>query len=189
MVDVRNHSVRYAYRAWQLFNKPVLRGVFIFILIMSLFYGFVHSPDVELSFFSHHLRLIASITGSILSALGYETTVSESTISTPQMTLQIVRGCDAIEPTVAFIAAVIASPVSSWSKIPGIFIGSFCLYLINLGRIVSLFFIGIYSPQIFKVVHESIWQALIIILAIVFWAYWVRWATRKPRGPSKNATS
>ena len=94
--------------------------------------------------------------------------------------MTIVRGCDAIEPVAAFTAAVFASPVSFWLKIPGVVVGALALLLINLARLVSLFFVGIYFPAAFDLIHMDVWQAAFIVLAICFWAIWVQWATRGP---------
>ena len=56
------------------------------------------------------------------------------------------------------------------------------LLLINLVRLVSLFFIGVYWPKALDVMHEDVWQAAFIVLAIVLWAIWVQWATRPGTG-------
>ena len=96
-------------------------------------------------------------------------------------------GCDAIEPIVLFAAAVLASPVSFRTKIPGILIGWILLLVINLLRLVTLFIVAISFPTLYDVLHEHIWQAVFVVLAIVFWAIWVQWATRPERG-SSNAT-
>ncbi len=80
--------------------------------------------------------------------------------------------------------AVLASPVSLWAKIPGLLVGWICLPVINFLRLVSLFIIGISFPAFFDVVHEHIWQAVFVVLAIVFRAIWVQLATRSDRGSS-----
>ena len=95
--------------------------------------------------------------------------------------VRIVRGCDALEPTAAFVAAVLASPVVFRRKLPGLLIGVPSMLTINLGRVVSLFFIGIHFPSIFETAHYEIWQAAFIVLAVAFWAIWVQWATRDRR--------
>lgn len=159
-------------------TNPVLRAIVVFVLLMSLFYGFVHSPEPEGTIFHHHLRFIASVSGGILAMLGHDVTVNGTSIDTPDIAFRIVRGCDGIEPTAAFVSAVIASPVSFWPKIPGILIGTISLLVINLGRIVSLYYVGVYYPRLLEFVHEILWQAGFVILAIVFWAVWVQWATR-----------
>ena len=95
--------------------------------------------------------------------------------------MEIVRGCDAIEPVAVFSAAVLASPVLMSRKLSGSLVGAVVLQLINFFRLVTLFFIGAYSRTIFDVLHESVWQAAFVLLALVFWAIWVQWATRAQR--------
>jgi exosortase/archaeosortase family protein len=80
------------------------------------------------------------------------------------------------------VAAVIASPVRFARKIPGLAIGVPSLLAINLLRVVSLFYIGVHHKEIFERVHYEIWQAVFIVLAVVFWAIWVQWATRRRTG-------
>ena len=145
---------------------------------MGLFYGFVHTPANETTAFRSYLALIARVVGGILGLFGYEAAVSETVIHTPQFSIEIVRGCDAIEPAATYMAAVLASPVGLWPKLPGILIGTAAIMLINLIRIVSLFFVGVYYRSAFDVLHEDIWQAAFIVLAVGFWAIWVQWATR-----------
>lgn len=168
-------------------SNPVLRAIVVFVLLMSLFYGFIHSPDSKGTIFHHHLRFIASVSGGILDLLGHDVTVDDTIIETPDIGFQIVRGCDGIEPTAAFISAVIASPISFWPKIPGILIGTISLLIINLGRIVSLYYVGVYYPDQLEFVHEILWQAGFVILAIIFWAVWVQWATRPHHDQSVEA--
>ena len=101
------------------------------------------------------------------------------TITASGFPVQIVRGCDGLEPIAAFVAAVAASPVSVLAKVPGIMIGAVCLWLINLGRIISLVLIGVHFPKAFDAMHQEVWQAAFIVLAIGFWAIWVQVVTRK----------
>ncbi len=162
----------------------MLRAVIVFVVLIGLFYGFVRTPTSEGEQFRPYLELIAATTAGVLDLLGYEITVNDTMVSSSQFSMQIVQGCDAIEPIALFAAAVVASPVSLWAKIPGLLVGWVSLLLINLLRLVSLFIIGISFPALFDVMHEHIWQAVFIVLAIVFWAIWVQWATRPDRGTS-----
>lgn len=173
-------------RLRHILTQPVFRSAAVFLLIMGVFYAFVHSPQSASKIFNPHLRMIASTTGGILRLAGFDATVSDTKIITKDITVKIVRGCDAIEPMAAFIAAVLASPVSMWPKLMGIIIGTLSLFVINFVRIISLFWVGMYYPDVFTFMHESIWQAAFILLAIMFWAFWVKWASRKPRRQSNH---
>ena len=158
-----------------------VRAIVVFVVLMGLFYGFVHTPANETTAFRPYLALLARVVGGILGLFGYDISVAETTVHSPQFSLEIVRGCDAIEPAATYIAAVLASPVGVWPKIPGILIGTAAIMLINLVRIVSLFFVGVYYRSAFNMMHEGVWQAAFVVLAIVFWAVWVQWATRGKR--------
>ena len=165
---------------WPIAPRAV-RAIVVFVVLMGLFYGFVHTPANDTTAFRPYLALIARVVGAILALFGYDISVAETTVHSPQFSLEIVRGCDAIEPAATYVAAVLASPVGVWAKIPGILIGTAAIMLINLFRIISLFFVGVYYPNAFNMIHEGVWQAAFVALAIVFWGVWVQWATRGDR--------
>ena len=77
------------------------------------------------------------------------------------------------------ISSRLASPVALWTKLPGVFIGTFALMSLNLVRIVSLYYVRRYRPDVFEFMHVEVWQALFIFLAVLFWALWAVWATRR----------
>jgi len=104
----------------------------------------------------------------------------------PGFSLSIERGCDAIHPSALFVAAVLASPVALWTKLPGCLAGTFVLMALNLLRIVSLFYAKIYWPRAFDVLHVEVWQALFILLAVLLWAAWAAWALRRPRPAARG---
>jgi exosortase/archaeosortase family protein len=59
-------------------------------------------------------------------------------------------------------------------------VGTAFLAVVNLIRIASLFLIGIHFPKTFELMHGEVWQIAFILLAILFWALWIGWATRPP---------
>lgn len=159
-------------------RHPILRAVVIFAVLMGLFYGLIHRPSAAND--DPFLALIASAAGAILKLLGQDIMVTNTTIQSiqsPSFSMGIVRGCDALEPVAAFTAAVLASPVAFRLKLPGIVIGAGALLIINLFRIVMLFFVGLHARNLFDLIHLDIWQAVFVVLAIAFWALWVQWAT------------
>ena len=114
----------------------------------------------------------------MLSVLGHDITVTGTSISSPRFSVQIVRGCDAVEAIALYVCAVLAFPLPFLKKLPGLIIGALLLLVVNLVRIVSLFLIGVYSPEIFTLTHLDVWQALFIFFAVLLWILWLIWATR-----------
>ena len=76
-------------------------------------------------------------------------------------------------PLVLFIGAVMAYPSPARSKSLGVLLGLVVLSLVNVARIMSLFWIGSAYPQYLDVAHLLVWQSAIILLAIVLWLFWI----------------
>ena len=65
--------------------------------------------------------------------------------------------------------------------------GTAVLMLINLVRVVTLYYVGVWWPRVFNVVHVDVRQAVFIFLAISLWVLWARWATLNRSEPSHAA--
>jgi exosortase/archaeosortase family protein len=52
---------------------------------------------------------------------------------------------------------------------------------LNLVRIISLYYLQRWSMTWFDWFHLYLWQALIILDALVFWLVWLRWLPRTAR--------
>lgn len=127
--------------------------------------------------FPAYLRFNARASATILSLVEDSIHVHGNSIQ-GRYPLTIERGCDAIEPSALFLSGVLAFPAPFLAKLPGMFVGTFCLMVINLFRVVSLFYVGVFYPKYFHIVHVDIWQSLFVFLAILFWILWALWATR-----------
>lgn len=166
-------------REWLSAKRPVFRAVLIFLALLAAFYTFEFTHLARGPARHAYLRWIANTSARILTVMGHDAEADGTDVRSSRFSVKIVRGCDALDPTAAFVAAVFASPVSLWSKLPGLLIGTASLLLINLVRVVSLFYIGIHFPAAFKFMHHDVWQAAFVVLAVVFWLIWVQWATRR----------
>jgi len=189
----RTSSATTNQAAWLPDKKPVLRFLLIFGGLIGLFYAVFLLPPNEYprvgKFFTTYLSFYARVSGSVLSILGHDITVIGQSISSPEFRVQVVRGCDAIEATALFVAAVIASPVALRWKIPGVLCGMVLLGVFNLARIVSLFYIGIHcSKKTFDTVHVEVWQPVFILLAVCLWLLWATWAKRRTTGGKTSRT-
>jgi exosortase/archaeosortase family protein len=49
---------------------------------------------------------------------------------------------------------------------------------LNLVRIISLYYLQRWNSVWFEWFHLYLWQALIILDALVFWLIWLRWLPR-----------
>jgi len=100
--------------------------------------------------------------------------------------VSIERGCNGIEAVIILIAALAAFPSTWKQKLVGFCAGFIAIQLLNLVRIISLFYMGQWSMVWFEWFHLYLWQALIIIDALVVWLLWLRWISR--RRPAATTT-
>lgn len=155
----------------------LLRIVVVFGLVIGLYYALAATDAYETRIFQPYVEINADLSGRILTLFGFEMSVGKDSLSSPEYGLSIGKGCDGLEPTALFVAAVLAFAAPIRLKLPALLLGVPLLAAVNLVRIVSLFLVGIYYPDLFHVMHVDVWQVLYILVGIVFFAVWLLWAT------------
>ena len=120
------------------------------------------------------LVAIARVTGFILRVFGMEAHVSGTTIIAPLFSVEAIAACSGIFAYVLFVAAVFAYPCKLKEKAIGVGVGVPTIFVVNLVRMVSLFYIGAYLPQFFEPAHLLLWQALMIVTAVLIWLFWAQ---------------
>ncbi len=88
--------------------------------------------------------------------------------------VRIERGCNGIEAVIILFAAIFAVPAPFKNKVIGFVVGFFAIQLLNLVRIISLYYLGKWNYTAFEWFHLYLWQALIILDAMVVWLIWLR---------------
>lgn len=96
--------------------------------------------------------------------------------------VSIERGCNGIEAVIILVAAMLAFPASWKHRLAGIGAGFVAIQALNLVRIISLFYLGQWNRLWFDWFHLYLWQALIILDALVVFLLWLRWLPRPPEG-------
>jgi len=123
-------------------------------------------------------RWTAASTAQVLNVLGASVSTEGTIVGSSSFAYTVVAECTAIGPIILFAGAVFAYPATIRSKAAGIAMGVVFLTVLNLVRLVSLFYIGSAFPQYLPMAHFLVWQAAIIIFAILFWLFWVERFTR-----------
>ena len=170
-------SLKSRWSEWCAEHGPVWRYGLKFGAMMALFYILVLTPFCDRLLYVY-LEVNAWLSHGILYWLGQETQLSENTIRSARFALTIRRGCDAIEPTWLFCSALFSFPAPMTRKILGMLAGAVLLQALNLVRIVSLYFIGLNYPTLFKAAHLEIWPVVFVLVAV---GLWIGWASRAAR--------
>ena len=71
---------------------------------------------------------------------------------------------------------LIAAVPTNWRyKAIGLLVGTVAIQTLNFGRLISLFYLLQWNQQWFEWAHLYLWQALIILDALVIFVLWLRW--------------
>lgn len=177
-----------AGRNWLSSKGPVIRFVVLFALLMGAFYAVYLPFSDEEGLFGDYLAFIAKGTGIVLSLVGQDITVEGTTLDAPRFGVEIVRGCDGVEATALFASAVLASPVALRARLVFMLVGTAALVVINIFRNVTIFLVGVYFPKAVDRIHFEVWPGVLIVLVLVSWLIWARWAMRT-RAPRTDTTA
>ena len=93
--------------------------------------------------------------------------------------ISIERGCNGVEAVIILIAAMLAFPAPWKHRLAGLGVGFLAIQSLNLVRIISLFYLGQWNHTWFEWFHLYLWQALIVLDALVVFLLWLRWLPRE----------
>ncbi|MFQ5461914.1 MAG: hypothetical protein ACE5E5_04715 [Phycisphaerae bacterium] len=159
--------------SWAATHGSDLKFLLIFFTLIGLYYAATSTSIVKERFFPWYLHLNAEVSAVVLNGLGHGDVVAhDRVLGSKSFRMNIARGCDGVDPSALYIAAVLASPVAFRRKWPAVVIGTGLLLTLNVVRIISLYFTGIYFKSLFEMMHLDVWQAGFIIMALMFWAIW-----------------
>ena len=172
-------TLRSRWHDWYVGKGPIFGFVLKFGLLIVLLYALLATAFFDRMLYSY-LEANAWFSHLILNLFGENTQVTDVTIHSPRFSIAIRRGCDAVEPTWLFCAAVLSFRGAIRYKILGMLVGVILLQLLNFVRIISLYWIGIHFCGFFNSAHLEIWPTAFIIVAIVLFIGWVEWSSKIP---------
>ena len=94
--------------------------------------------------------------------------------------VSIEAGCNGLEAVILLVAAMVAFPAPWGRRFAGIALGGIAVQVLNLLRIVTLYYLARWNATAFEWAHLYLWQPLIMIDVLIVWLVWLRWV--RPRG-------
>ena len=153
-------------------NWTAIRSSLLFVLILGVWLIW-YPKIVDSHALGGLLGFTAQITGFVLRILGAQVEVSDTVISSADFSMRLGHECTAIVPIVILLAAVLAYPSRIRQKLVCLAIGLPVLFLLNLIRTVTLYYIGAHIPDFFETAHFVVWQSAMILAVLALWLFWV----------------
>jgi exosortase family protein XrtM len=143
----------------------------IFIVSQSLYY---FSRPLKIPQTLQHTNTgISSAIINIISPKDMTTAEGVTIKSASGYTMNIAWGCEGVEGIFMLIAALVAYTLKRKWKLYGILAGTALLFILNIFRLVFLFYTIKYKPALFDIMHVYVGQTFIIFFAVLFFIGWV----------------
>lgn len=165
-------------------RRSEVRFLVLFAVILTIGFTTVALRPVDHAVVGPFTAFVARLSGAVLAALGEEITVSGSDLRSPRFAVSIHNGCNGLVTSLVLVAGVLAFPASWRAKVAGVVLGLAAVQVINLIRVVSLFYTGVFLPGFFNESHVVVWQSLVILSGVALWLVWARCVVaREPKRP------
>lgn len=89
--------------------------------------------------------------------------------------VSIEAGCNGVEAAIVLVAAIIAFPARWRDRLLAIGLGFLAIQMINLARIISLFYLGNWNMAAFSWIHLYLWPALIMLDVLIVFTVYLRY--------------
>ena len=155
-------------------NRKALRFLGLFAIIFGVCYFlFGISPGVRLGVIKPYTVVLAKAVTAIINIFGAAATADGTLVQSPRFAISIAMGCDGVEASSLFFAGVMAFPTTWRAKLIGLSFGIPAIHVINLLRLVGLYYAGVYLPSIVEEVHVYVAQTIVILLSTAILILWL----------------
>lgn len=169
----------------------MLKFVLLFPVFLIVLFVLELLAPVDQHVITPFTALLADISGWLMSAFDDRVVVHGNIVasSVTGFAIAIERGCNGVEAVIILVSAMLAYPARWLDKLIGIVVGFFCVQSVNLVRIISLYYIGNWNRTWFDWFHLYVWQALIVVDALVVFLIWLAWTRRRALARAESAGS
>jgi exosortase/archaeosortase family protein len=170
---------------WQLSGRAARRFAVAFLTVAATLlaiYYFPHAADGAIArALAAFLHGYTAVAGAILRIFDRGLVVAGDSIS-GRYSLRLVKTCDAMDVTILLVSAVLAWPGRWRRRVAAAAMGIAFVFVINVVRICSLYFVGLHLPQHFELIHLELWPLLILLAVVAAFLFLVRWMGRPDAG-------
>jgi exosortase/archaeosortase family protein len=167
--------------AVSLWTSPARRFAVQFVVLAGVLlavYYFPYSNDSRTkSFFDSYLHAYAALAGGVLHWFEPTLVVRGQEII-GRYSLRIIKTCDAMDTQILLASAILSWPASPRFRAIAALCGVVAMAMLNVFRICSLYYVGLFFPTMFDFAHLELWPAVIVLSSVAGFVAFTSWARR-----------
>ena len=155
-------------------NPQSIRVCLALVFLWVPFYLMAHNGWFIQTVLHRIALCVALVVELVLRTLGNDVLRAGVIVQSASVQLEVIHSCTGVYQIAAFAVAVLAYPASLVSKMTGLLRGTLYISAVNVFRIATIFYAGTYFPNFLPVLHNVIWEILMILVTIVVWLAWAK---------------
>jgi exosortase H (IPTLxxWG-CTERM-specific) len=162
-------------------TTKVARFLTLFIVILVSLFTLEMLVPVQEHVITPFTSLLASLSAAIIlpfdaSAIAYGKILQ---FKDTGFAVSIEAGCNGVEATIVLVAGVMAYPANWRARLVAIILGFFAIQVLNIARIISLFYLGNWNMEVFSWIHLYLWPSLIMLDVLIVFTVYLRYLSRQ----------
>ena len=154
----------------------MIRFVLVFAAVVLVLLAAELTPPVQRLVIVPWTQALVSSSAAVMTTLDANVVAAGKVLQSTRngFAVSIEAGCNGIEAAIVLLAAMVAFPASWKHRAIGIVAGIAAVQVLNVVRVISLFYIGQWSVGAFEWAHLYVWQALIMLDVLFVTIVWMR---------------
>ncbi len=159
----------------------MLRFVTTFLLILAVLFTLEMLTPVQEHIIAPFASILAHLSAALI--LPFDDTVvaygKVLQFKESGFAVSIEAGCNGVEAAIVLIAGICAFPATWSARIIAIGLGFLAIQVLNILRIISLFYLGDWNLEYFSWIHLYLWPTLIMLDVLVVFIFYLRYLSKQ----------
>lgn len=157
-----------------------------FAVLLVVLYAIVALHPVNDHVIVPYTNVLTWVVAKTLTFIHITAVPQGTVINAARFAMDVHNGCNGIEAVVLLLAAIAAFPASLSDRMKGLLFGLLFVQVVNVVRLVMLFWLGAYHRSVFDLFHVTVWQTIIVLITFAFFYVWsTRVASRTTSAPAR----
>lgn len=167
----------------------MIRFFILFLVLLLVLMGLELTRPVQSALVMPWTELLAGLCANIVQAFDRDVLAHGNVLQSHSngFAVAIQPGCNGVEACLILVAGMLAFPAPWRLRLLGLVVGIFAVQVVNVLRVISLFYLGQWNFAWFEFAHLYLWQALIMLDVLVVWLLWIRLVARGAGAPPVGA--
>jgi exosortase/archaeosortase family protein len=159
-------------------RRFLIRFAALAVVLLGVYYFPYGDGSLVGRCLDHYLHAYAVVSAGVLRIFEPNIQVVHTQII-GHYSLRIIKTCDAMDVSTLFVSAIVAWPSGWRNRLMAAVAGVALLFVFNVARICTLYFVGMRSPSWFEIVHLELWPIVLLVVAVGTFVAATRWMTAR----------